>query len=155
MEYAISQLSYLPETRDQQARFVEQAKQEILNGIFDARELLFRKKIIQDTLDQIFDDPQVKSHMLDEIGRYGKDGAGWSDAKITVESRKTYSYENCGDTELTTLTAESEKAIKSLKERQKFLQTINKPVADPETGEMIYPAAYTQTDYFKVSFPKK
>jgi hypothetical protein len=155
MEYAISQLSYLPETREQQARFVEQAKSEILNGIFDARELLFRKKIIQDTLDQIFDDPQIKSHMLDEIGKYGKEGAAWGDAKITVESRKSYSYDNCGDTELAILSAESERATKGLKERQKFLQTLPKPVANPETGEMIYPAACTQTDFFKVSFTKK
>lgn len=154
MEYAISQLSALPDTKEEQARFVGLAKMEILNGVFDARELLFRRKMIEDTLSQIFDDQDVKRHLMDEIGKYGKEGAGWGDAKITVESRKSYSYEYCGDTELSTLTTEKERLDKSLKDRQKFLQTLSKPVADPESGELIYPAAYTQTDYFKVSFSK-
>jgi len=155
MEYAISQLSVLPDTKEQQARFVEMAKAEILDGIFDARELLFRKKMIQDTLDQIFDDPQVKKHLISEIEKYGKEGAGWADAKITIESRKSYNYDNCGDTELSDLAEKQKGFDTAVKNRQKFLQALTKAVANPETGEMIYPPAFSQSEFFKVSFSKK
>lgn len=155
MEYAISQLSYLPETRDQQARFVEMAKQEILNGVFDAKELLFRKKIIEDTLDQIFKDEDVKKHLMSEIEKYGKGGAGYEGAKIEIGGKKEYDYSKCNDSEMNDLILKQEEIKKKVAERAKFLQTLQKPVANPDTGELIYPAAYTQTDYFKVSFPKK
>lgn len=154
-ELALSTLFLLPETPDQIKSFVESAKEEVLNGLIDPKKLIVQMKIISDTLEAIKDDKDIKKCLSDEIEKYGKEGAGFGDFKITQEQRRTFNYDQTGDAMVVKFQDEASKASEQLKARQKFLQMLSKPLADPETGELIYPAACTVTTFFKVSSVKR
>lgn len=154
MESAISQLSNLPETRQQIQSFVQSAKAEILDGQWSAQELLYKKKMIDETLKQLFDDADVKKHLMDEVEKYGKEGIGYQDSKIEIKSKRTFDFSKCGDNGYEKSKAEFDTLKKQISEREKFLKMLQKPIADPESGEMIYPASYTTTDFFTVTLAK-
>lgn len=137
---------------------VKEAKEKLLNGEFDYRELLIRKKAITDALEALLKDADVKEYLEAEHAKHGKETT-YNGVKITYSGRKTYSYENCGDPEWCLLKQSLDSAKSSLEERQKFLQTLTKPttVVNEMTGEVetIYPAAWTETNFFTVNLPKK
>ena len=158
METALSQLSYLPTTLAQVQSFAAAAKNEILSGSVDLKELLYKKKCIERTLEAIFDDEKVNEVIKEEITKYGKDGAGYNDAKFEIASRKSWDYSQTNDKEFDILEQKAKAAANDLKDRQKFLQTLSKPieVLNNETGEIetIYPAAFRQSEYIKTTFKK-
>lgn len=154
MESAISQLSYLPETRQQIQSFVRSAKAEILDGQWSAQELLYKKKMIDETLKQLFDDNEVKKYLMDEVEKFGKEGIGYQDAKIEIKSKRTFDFSKCGDSNYEKSKSEFDTLKKQISEREKFLKMLQKPIADPESGEMIQPPSFTTTDYFNVTLAK-
>lgn len=158
METALSQLSYLPTTLAQVQSFAANAKQEILSGSVDLKELLYKKKCIERTLEAIFDDEKVNEVIKDEITKYGKEGAGYNDAKFEIASRKSWDYSKTNDAEIEVLEQKAKGAANNLKDRQKFLQTLTKPieVLNNETGEVetIYPAAFSESTFIKTTFKK-
>lgn len=158
METALSQLSHLPTTLTQVQSFAAAAKNEILSGSVDLKELLYKKKCIERTLEAIFDDEKVNEVIKDEITKYGKEGAGYNDAKFEISSRKSWDYSKTNDAEIEVLEQKAKAAANNLKDRQKFLQTITKPIehVDPISGEVatIYPAAFSESTYIKTTFKK-
>ena len=158
METALSQLSYLPTTLAQVQSFAAAAKNEILSGSVDLKELLYKKKCIERTLEAIFDDEKVNEVIKEEITKYGKDGAGYNDAKFEIASRKSWDYSQTNDAEYAALEKRAKESSELLKQRQKFLQTLTKPVelVNNETGEVetIYPAAHSESEYIKTTFKK-
>lgn len=145
-------LQKLPISREGVELFASQMVSDILDGRIDLKSLLYQKKIIEMTLERIFDNEEVKDMCIDAISQYGKEGAGYAGAKIEVMSRKTWDYSNTGDSAIEELMGKQELLKKKLATRQKFLQTIpSKGIADPETGEMIYPASNTSKDYIKIT----
>lgn len=151
---AVDTLDVMPSTNEQVQKFTSLIKEEILSGRYDFKKFLQQKNFIEKSLAAISDDPQIKSLMIDEIEKYGKDGVGYNDLKFTVESRRNYDYSQTNDSTFLELEAKKKEIEAELKARQKFLQTIQKPVADPETGELIYPASVKHTTYIKSSTKK-
>ena len=158
METALSQLSHLPTTLAQVQSFAAAAKNEILSGSVDLKELLYKKKCIERTLEAIFDDEKVNEVIKDEITKYGKEGAGYNDAKFEIASRKSWDYSKTNDAEIEVLEQKAKGAANNLKDRQKFLQTLTKPieVLNNETGEVetIYPAAFSESTFIKTTLKK-
>lgn len=158
MELTTNTLSILPGTKQEIASFAKKAKSEILNGQIDFKKLLYQKACIEKTLEAIFVDEEIKKHIEGEIEKYGKGGLGFYDATFEVQSKKSWSYDKTGDNEVAIYEQEKKSAEASLKERQKFLQTLLKPIeiVNSDTGEVetIYPAAYTETTYIKTTFKK-
>lgn len=154
MESAIAQLSHLPETRQQIQSFVSSAKLEILNGQWSAQELLYKKKMIDETLKQLFDDEDVKLYLMDEIDKFGKEGVSFQDAKIEIKSKRIFDFSGCNDSYYQKNKSDMESLKKTVSEREKFLKTLQKPMADPETGEVINPPSFINTDYFTVTLAK-
>lgn len=154
-ELASSILFSFPENPEQVDTFLMSLKEEILSGIIDPKRLIIQKKIISDTLDALMNDIDVKRYLAEEIEKYGKEGAGYGSFKITKEQRRTYDYSQTGDSLILKFQDEAERYNQQLKGRQKFLQMLSKPMADPETGELIYPAAVSVSEFFKVSQLKK
>lgn len=150
-ELASSTLFSFPETPEQIETFLQSLKEEILSGTLDPKRLIVQKKIISDCLEALLSDKEVKNCLMDEIEKYGKDGVGYGKFKITKEHRRTYDYSQTGDSMVVKYQEETDKVTQQLKARQKFLQMLSKPMVDPETGELIYPAAVSVTEFFKVS----
>lgn len=158
METALSQLSHLPTTLAQVQSFAAAAKNEILSGSVDLKELLYKKKCIERTLEAIFDDEEVNEVIKGEVAKYGKEGAGYNDATFEIASRKSWDYSQTNDAEIEVLEQKAKGAANNLKDRQKFLQTLTKPieVLNNETGEVetIYPAAFSESTFIKTTFKK-
>lgn len=155
MEVLSTGVDYMPSTIDQVNDFVAIARHQILNGEIDYREVLRRKKLLAFALERIFDDKEVKQHLQAEFEKEGQKKINYQGCEISFGSRRNFSYDKCGDPELQKLVVEAEPLNYQIKERQKFLQMLNKPLnqVDPESGEVttIYPAAFTSTDFFTVS----
>lgn len=134
------------------------AKSKILNGEISYKEALYRKKLMATVLDNLFNDKEVKEFLESEFAKEGAKKIAFNDAEIAYSSRKSFSYDKCGDSEYNRLKWEADKANRELKEREKFLQLLSKPITQvyEETGEVetIYPAAYTSTDFFTVTIKK-
>lgn len=150
----ISVIELMPSTEEQIQSFSVQAKNKILSGEYDFKKFLYQKKMIEKTLEAIYEDEEVKELMHNEIEKYGKEGVGFNDLKFELGNRKTWDYSNTDDTELFALETQKKEIEKQIKERQKILQTAKKPFADVETGEIIYPASYSEKTYIKTTTKK-
>jgi len=154
MEDLSTGVDYMPSTIEQVNDFVAAARDQILNGEIDYREVLRRKKLLAFALERIFDDKQVKQHLQAEFAKEGQKKINYQGCDISFSSRRNFSYDKCNDQELMLLTEKAEPLINKIKERQKFLQLLNKPMdLVTEDGEVttIYPASYTTSDFFTVS----
>lgn len=148
MESAISQLSYLPETREQQRTFVHKAVEELMNGEHDIMKFWIQASIVADTLNEIKDSLKVKQAAVAEAAKY-KDQP-YMGCKISVVSRKTFDFSKCCYMDWERSKFDIEAAKERVKRAETFLKALQSPVADPETGEMIYPPTFTESEYITV-----
>ena len=149
---ALSVISQLPETREQQKTFINAAIEEIVNGENDPARVFAKLRIIGDAIKGILDSPRVQEIAMNEVRKYGKE-AVINGNKLTVSSRKSWNYEECGDTILLQLKKIEEDCKLQISEHQKFLQTL-KPgmvAVDEQTGEQLTPPTFTTTEFIKVS----
>lgn len=150
METALEQLKYLPETRAQIETFVQNAKTEILSGTVEAKDLLYRKAMIERTFEQLFSDKEVKDYLCGEIELYGKEGVKYEDATIQVRHRKSYDYSRCGYTELDKERLLAEGLKKNITAKEKFLQNLSGEFTNSE-GDKLTPPTFTESTYINVA----
>lgn len=145
-------LAKLPISKKDISIFADSMKTQILDGDIDIKELLYQKAVIEKTLSAIFDDQQIKDFAIDTVESYGKEGAGYGEAKFEVGTRRSYDYSKCGDSKIESLDQSVKDLTKQKKDREKFLQFIPQSgIADPETGEIVYPAAVSVTTFIKTT----
>jgi len=148
MESAISQLNYLPETREQQKTFVHKAIEELMNGEHDIMKFWIQASIVADTLNEIKDSILIKKAAIEEARKY-KDQP-YMGCRISVVSRKTFDFSKCCYMDYERTKFEIEAAKERLKKAETFLKSIPAEMADPATGEMIYPPTFTESEYITV-----
>lgn len=137
---ALSELSNLPERKEQIKEFARQGIDQILNGEYSALEFDVRAKAIIDTLTLIREDSSVKQLILSERDKYV--GQIFFGSRIERGAKKTWHFDNCNDHEWKRLKTD-------LSNREMFLKSLINPVADPETGEIIKPATFTKSEFVK------
>ena len=146
---ALIQLNHLPETRAQQETFIHAAVEELVNGDYDIMQYYVKAKIMLDTLDKINKSRRIKSLILEEAQKYNNQDL--NGCKIQVVARKEYNFDACNHAELARLKklqAETEQSIKNI---ETMLKSLVSPLADPETGDMIYPPTVSETEYVKIT----
>ena len=151
METALSTISQLPETRSEQKVFVHKAIEEIVNGGYDPARLFAKLRIIADTIKEITDSETFKQLAIKEINKYGKECVIGGNT-LKVASKKAWDFSVCNDSILFDMENKQEQLKNAISERKKFLQTIKSgmEVANPESGEMILPPTYSETEYITV-----
>jgi len=82
-------MNQLPDSVD----ISEKIKSAILNGDISPLEFAVKKKLIIEALESASKDDQVKSVTIDEIEKYGKQGATCLGATLTISERRTYQYD--------------------------------------------------------------
>lgn len=147
--YALATINDLPETREQQRTFVHMAIEEIMNGDYDPARLYAKLRIIQDTLKDILDSKTFQNYAIDEIEKYNGD-CQINGNKISVATKSSYDFSVCNYSEYQKALSVIAEAKEIVKKSEAFLKAITKPVADPETGEMIYPPVKSVTQYIVV-----
>lgn len=152
---ALSVLELMPTTSEQVESFSGQMIEKILNGEVEPAKILYFKKLQEKTFDAILENAEVKDFIEREIDKHGKEGISFNDTKFELAGRKTWDYSQTEDSELFKLEAEKKELEQKIKDRQKLLQTAKKPFADVDTGEIIYPASYSEKTYIKSSVIKR
>jgi hypothetical protein len=152
METAISTLSQLPLTKEQQKSFSQKLTEEIISGEVDPIKAEILLKSLEETIKAVRNNTEIKRIVVDEIERNGNNIEMFG-AKVSVSSRKTYSFESSGDSEWEQLDSQ----IKSLTERKNARETFLKAIpgtgtVDPVTGEIINATTYTTAPVITVKF---
>ena len=102
------------------------------------------------------DNPEVKDITLRELAKYGKKHAFGDCVLEEAEAGVKYDYSMCGDSELAELESMRFEIDTKIKARQTFLKHIpTSGIADPHTGEVVYPPARSSKTIIKTTFNKR
>lgn len=102
------------------------------------------------------DDAQVRDITLRELSKYGKKHTFGDYTLEECESGVKYDYSLCGDSKLADMYATMEALKADIKERETMLR--NLPIsgmADPDSGEVIYPPARSSKTTIKTTFKRQ
>lgn len=114
-------------------------------------ELLVKSEAVIQLLDGIRAD--LKEVVIEELSKYPQGKAEVLGSELSkMESGIKYIYDQ--DYTWCKLNDEIESRKFALKEREKMLRSINSPMVDPETGEVVHPATKISTTTFKISLKK-
>ena len=145
METTLQTISILPETKREQALFVEKMKAEILAGTDFVPDIFARLKFIADTFDKIMKDEQVKAALATELSKYPEKTINLDGYSVSKVNRTTYDY----STDPTWVELETK-----LKEREEFLKALKSNVVCPDTGLVITPVASKVSESFSFKINK-
>jgi len=144
----VSVIRLMPESKDQVELFIKGATEQILNGQVDPLEAAVYLKTMEDVLKGIRDNKEIKEMIRFEVIEKGGE-INLGNAKIKNIDRPNWDYSK--DTHWNDLKNKIELLNEHRKNREKMLQILEKEVADPETGEMIFPAKKTTIQYPRVT----
>lgn len=109
------------------------------NGFSDLLETVARMKAIQLAAETAL--AELEPEILTEVAKHGKDGTSiLSSIRIeAMEGGVKYDYAKTGDPKWAELKGKADYAASELKDREKFLKAMSKPMAetDMDTGETV------------------
>lgn len=139
----MSVIRLMPATGSQQKDFTLQLLQLVMNGEVNPLEMEVYLKSIEDVVKNVRKDQGFKSATQDEVEKYPGKEFRYGNAIIVKSSRTTCNYSE--DSEW----SEIDKAKKT---REKFLKGLDRPMADPETGEISNPPVRKTVDFLKIRY---
>ena len=147
---ALSHLTILPTTAEERRSFVQQAVSEVLNGDRNPVEAHILLNSLEKLVAEIKKHEAFKEAVIKELTKYGQKAVQWGQVEIQLTERKSYDYAACADSEWERLDAEIKALTERKKAREAMLQNLSEPVGNLETGEYIYPAAFTVAEVVTV-----
>ncbi|MEE0916570.1 MAG: hypothetical protein U0L45_08745 [Alistipes sp.] len=132
---------------------VDSAVSNIIEGNIDPMQAYAELTTFERAIAKIKDNPQVRDICLRELGKYGKQGATIGELVFTeAEAGVKYDYSGCGCTEYAELIAQRAEIDAHIKEWEKVLKSMPATgLADPNTGEMLYPPAKSSKTIIKAT----
>jgi len=104
---------------------------------------------------QVRDNADVRDITLRELSKYGKRQSFGDVILEEAEAGVTYDYSGCGDSRLAEMYGMRKAFDADIKAREKMLQALPASgMADPETGEILYPPTRTSKTVIKTTFNK-
>lgn len=102
------------------------------------------------------DNAGVRDITLRELSKYGKSHQ-FGDCRLEeAESGVKYDYSMCGDSKLADMYATMEALKADIKEREEMLKRLPRAgMADPDTGEILFPPVKSSKTIIKTTFKKK
>jgi len=140
---AMSVIKLMPATNSQQKEFVRQILSKALSGDINPLELETYLKSIEDVIKAVRGNIEFKGAIQEEVDKYPEKEFKHGNAVIVKASRATADYS--GDEEWVRIN-------NSKKDREKFLKGLSKPMADPDTGELVHPPTYKTAEFLKIRF---
>ena len=140
-------LRMLPETKSEIASFVEAVKTEVLSGFIDPLQFEVRMKALEMAIEQIRADKEIKAAVLSEAEKYNAKTFDAFGAKLSIrEVGVRYDFTKCGSTDWKFYDYAVKCQTANRKKAEEFLKALPETgMADPETGEVIYPPTKTST----------
>lgn len=138
----------MPMNEAEKDRFVYLALNEIRSGSINPLKAVAVLKHIADIADRITKDPDFISLLDEEIGKYGKEekptAMGY---EISMGQRRTFDFSTCEDEQYNDLKAKEDEVKSKVKAREKFLQSLDKTMIDPDFGTEVKPPVCKYTTY--------
>lgn len=101
-------------------------------------------------------DPRVMDITLRELSKYGNRHQFGDCTLEEAEAGVRYDFSECGDSKLVDLYALRDANAADIKAREAMLKNLPASgMADPETGEMVYPPARSAKTTIKTTFKKQ
>ena len=131
-------------TKESKAKFIQECKDDILSGNVNPLQTEVYLKNLADIIKKIREDKEVKDYVMTEAEKNGKT-FDFQGNKITVSSKRTFNYSQCGHTEYN-------KLVIRKKELEDFLQAIpqDAQVFDEESGERLNLPTFTTSSYLTI-----
>ena len=128
----------------------------VVNGDISPIEAHIQISRMENAIKQFKDDTQVRDITLRELSKYGKSHQ-FGDCRLEeAESGVKYDYSTCGDSRLAEMYKTLEAVKADIREREAMLKSLPASgMADPETGEMVYPPARSSRTIIKTTFKKQ
>jgi len=138
---AISLLNNIPATKSGVEEMVNIAVDDILSGRQNPIDVAIKLKAMEDVIKAIRANQDVKDFTMDTAEKTGSKSFDFNGARITIAETTKYDYTQ--DKRWSELDNTIKLNTEYKKHRERILQTLDSPVADPETGEIISPAPKT------------
>lgn len=135
------------------ADIVSAAVAQIKDGDIDPIVAYCNISRMEKAIKQIKGDKDVRDITLRELSKYGKRQAFGDVVLEEVESGIVYDYSGCGDSRLNDMYATRKALDADIKARENMLRALPASgMADPETGEILYPPVRTSKTIIKTTF---
>ncbi|MDD5508428.1 MAG: hypothetical protein PHD25_08895 [Bacteroidales bacterium] len=142
MDNSLETITQFNLTKSQIDSFACKVLDEIDTGNYNPLAIHLCLKAMEELVKRLKDG--IADQVLAEAGKYGKQ-FDYLGSRIQLSERRTYDF-SCDSTWC--------ELDKTKKQREEMLKHITQPVADPETGEMIYPAQFKITPVITISLPR-
>jgi hypothetical protein len=142
MDNALSFITQFNLTKTQIDFFTRKALDEIDTGLYNPLSIHLCLKAMEDLIKKIKEG--IAEQVMLEAEKYGK-SFEYHGAKVQISERRSYDFSH--DSKWSELN-------KELKQREELLKHFSDPLADPETGETIYPPQLKVTSIITISLPK-
>ncbi|MGB9697716.1 MAG: hypothetical protein ACPL2D_10610 [Ignavibacteria bacterium] len=150
-ENAISQFTYLPQSKKERQLFCDMVENEILSGNRNPLEVEIMLKNLEETIKEIRKRPRIKEAVLHEAEKYVEKTFELMGCRITKTGKTDYDYSVCGDPIWDDLKQQFDLIKEKMKNREDFLKTLQyNSAVDPNTGVVLNPPAKTYTEYLKI-----
>ncbi|MFD2599872.1 hypothetical protein ACFSQ3_13020 [Sphingobacterium corticis] len=120
------------------ANLAEQARVALMDGQIDEMKLFVTAKKGKELFEQLEKTVRPFAESSARIGSNQIYSAFGCDITESMNGVR-YDFTNCDDSEWNEMNAEMTILKKRMSDREKFLKTLTKPMADPESGEIINP----------------
>lgn len=138
------------------AELAQNAIDAVVNGEVDPITAHINISRIESAIKAFKENAQVKAITLGELEKYGKKHT-FGDCTLEMrEGGVKYDYTLCGDSRLLEMYDTRDTLLADIKERENTLR--NLPIsgmADPDTGEIIYPPARSSKTIIATTFSKR
>lgn len=151
MENALSTINLMPSTQMEIDKMFSILKNEILSGNENPLKLEVQLKAMEELIKKLRSDAEIKDQMIDEGMKYPEKSFELYGAKFTKTTVGVkYDFTGCNYADYENCKIEFEKAKAELKSKEDFLKALKKPVADPDSGEIINPPIKTGKESLSV-----
>jgi len=142
MENTLSTITQFNLTKTQIEDFAWNALDEINSGMYNPLDIHLCLKVMEELVKNL--KKGISDQVFNEAEKHGRQFE-YQGARIQLSERKTYDFS--ADSKWNEL-------CHNKKNREEMLKNLSDPVADPETGEMLYPAPFKTTQVISIGLPK-
>jgi len=142
MENTLSTITQFNLTKTQIEDFAWKALDEIDSGMYNPLNIHLCLKVMEELVKKL--KKGIADQVFSEAEKYGKQFE-YQGARVQLSERRTFDYST--DFKWTEI-------CNAKKNREEMLKNLSEAVADPETGEMLYPAPCKTTSVISISLPK-
>lgn len=128
----------------------------VVDGVVDPITAWINISRMEAAIKKFKDNDQVRDISLRELSKYGKKHQLGDCILEECEAGTRYDYSMCGDSKLSDMYATRDAMLADIKDREAMLKKLPRSgMADPETGEIVYPPARSSKTIIKTTFKNK